>query len=210
MTSDIPGGIYDLDLYYLDGRPGLLNDHRGKVTLVVNVASKAGYVPACSPIWSYARTVRQFAQLQAVHDMFRDRGFSVIGIPCGQFGRQEPEQDPVIKAFMSSNYPFVTFPLSQKIDVNGKNRHDLYTLLSGGSSRRTSTSPADMSEAAIEGWNQSGGDFARIPHTWEKFVVGRDGRMITRFNWQANPLDREPLMTGEHWTLIECLDEVLG
>lgn len=201
---------FDIELLSIDGSTNIMEHVAGQVLLVVNVASKAGYTPKCSSTWSHLRTVRQFRQLQYLHDHFSSRGFSVVGVPCNQFGKQEPLEDADILRFMSEAYPFVTFPISTKVDVNGKNRHDLYTFLMGGVVRRKSTSPANMSQEAMEGWNVEGGDFARVPHAWEKFVIGRSGRMVTRFNWQSNPLDTEPLTTGEHWTIMECIDEILG
>ena len=201
--------IYDIQMNSIDGEPDFMHQFDGKVTLVVNTVSKLGYTPQCSTFWSFARTTRQFWQLQQVHDEFKDRGFSVIGFPCNQFGQMEPCENDEISAWMEQAYPFVDFPLSEKIDVNGKNGSLVYSALLGNVVRVKDASPADTSEAAQEGWNKAGGAVARIPHSWEKFIVGRNGQMITRFNWQSDPLDDVPLTTGESWTIRECIDEVL-
>lgn len=201
--------IYDIQMNSIDGDPDFLQQFEGKVTLVVNTVSKLGYTPRCSTFWSFARTTRQFWQLQQVHDEFKDRGFSVVAFPCNQFGKMEPSQNSEISAWMKQSYPFVNFPMSEKIDVNGKEASLVYSALLGNVVRVKDASPADTSEAAFEGWNKAGGAVARISHSWEKFVVGRDGQMVTRFNWQSDPLDDVPLTTGESWTIRECIDEVL-
>lgn len=202
--------IYDVSIKSINGKENFLNQFHGHVTLFVNIASKCGYAPKCSPFWSYARSLRQFHQLQQVHDEFRERGFSVIGVPCNQFGKMEPGSNEEISNFMSYVYPFVTFPILEKIDVNGPNEHELYSLIKGRAKRRKSDSRADNSDAGFEGWNTEGSALARIPHNWEKFIVGRSGYVIARFNWQAMPLDDEPLTTGESWTVREAIDEILG
>lgn len=202
--------IWDIDLPLLDGSKQTFPPLKGKALLVVNVVSKCGYLPQCSTFWSFARTVRQFRHLQNLQEEFGSRGFSVVGVPCNQFGKMEPSENEEINQFIKTNYPFVSFPITQKIEVNGKNRHDLYSFLLGDAVRTKSDSPADLSENAIEGWNREGGSFSRIPHSWEKFVISRNGTVVTRFNWQAMPLDSVPLTTGESWTIRECLDEILG
>lgn len=201
---------WDENILSLDGSSNIAESMRGKVVLVVNVVSKCGYSPRCSKFWSFARTVRQFRHLQSIHDEFSERGFSVLGVPCNQFGKMEPSSNSEIQEFISTHYPFVTFPITQKMDVNGKSRHSLYSFILGDNTRNKSDSPANLSPEAIEGWNVEGGSYSRIPHSWEKFVIGRNGQVITRFNWQAMPLDDVPLTTGESWTIRECIDEVLG
>jgi glutathione peroxidase len=139
--------IYDTDIAALDGTPGVLEDLKGKVTLVVNVASKCGLTP-------------QYTQLEAIHEQYADRGFSVLGVPCNQFLEQEPGSAEEIATFCSTTYG-VTFPLTEKIEVNGDGRHPLYDQL---------TPNADA-----EGRD---GD---IPWNFEKFLVGRDGEVLARF-----------------------------
>lgn len=208
--SDNNNCVYNVDMSSIDGEPNFLNQFHGKVTLFVNIASKCGYQPKCSNFWSYARSLRQFKQLQIVHDEFKDRGFSVVGIPCNQFGKMEPCPNDEISAFIKKSYDFVNFPISEKIDVNGANEHELYSIIKGREKRNKSDSRANNSDEAFAGWNVEGAALARIPSNWEKFIVGRSGTVIARFNWQSMPLDDEPLTTGESWTIREAIDEILG
>lgn len=202
--------LYQVYAESIDGKKDFLKTFQNKVVLIVNTVSKNGYIPQCSTFWSYARTARNLWQLQQVHDEFSDRGFSVLGVPCNQFGNMEPSSNDKILEFIGKAYPFVTFPFLEKMDVNGKNEHDLYAFLKGKERRRISDTRADNSQEAFEGWNVEGSAMARIPHSWEKFIIGRNGKVITRFNWQSMPLDSVPLTTGESWTIRECIDELLG
>lgn len=140
----------DIQLKDIDGKKTSLKAHKGKVMLVVNVASKCGLT-------------RQYKQLQAVHDKFGKQGFTVLGFPCNQFGKQEPGTALEIKKFCTDNYS-VTFPLHAKIEVNGDGAHPLYKKLkkeSGGSDKIS--------------WN------------FEKFLLDGDGKVIKRFSPRVNP-----------------------
>jgi glutathione peroxidase len=123
-------------------------------TLIVNVASKCGLTP-------------QYEGLQQLYERYADRGLSVVGVPCNQFGEQEPGTHDEIAAFCSSNYR-VTFPLTAKLDVNGPDRHPLYEELT--------TTPDAEGKAGDVQWN------------FEKFLVGRDGS-VTRFRPLVTPDD---------------------
>jgi glutathione peroxidase len=128
--------IYDTDIAALDGTPDVLADLDGKVTLVVNVASKCGLTP-------------QYEQLEAIHEQYSDRGFSVLGVPCNQFLEQEPGSADEIATFCSTTYG-VTFPMTEKIEVNGAGRHPIYDQLT-----RTPTSrvaPATSSGTSRSSW----------------------------------------------------------
>src|SRR5271166_1018660 len=107
--------IYDIAISSLDGQPLDLTDFSGKATLVVNVASKCGLTP-------------QYSGLEELHERYRARGFSVIGVPCNQFAGQEPGTAEEIATFCSTTYG-VTFPLTEKVDVNGAQRHPLFAEL---------------------------------------------------------------------------------
>ncbi|HEX5960584.1 MAG TPA: glutathione peroxidase [Rhodanobacteraceae bacterium] len=107
--------IYDFEAHLLDGTPQKLDAYRGKLLLIVNVASKCGFTP-------------QYEGLEALYRANRDRGFEILGFPCNQFGHQEPGDADAIRNFCSTNYE-VTFPLFAKIDVNGAHAHPLYKFL---------------------------------------------------------------------------------
>jgi glutathione peroxidase len=145
---------YDISLRTLDGTPGSLADYRGKAVLIVNVASKCGLTP-------------QYTGLQSLHDRYAARGFSVLGFPCNQFGGQEPGTPEQIGEFCSTQYA-VTFPLFEKISVNGPDRHPLYSEL-------TQVADAAGKAGDIE-WN------------FEKFLVTPDGE-VKRFRPKTKPDD---------------------
>lgn len=146
--------IYDHQLNALDGSPLDLRQFEDKAVLIVNVASKCGLTP-------------QYTGLEAIHERFVARGFSVLGIPCNQFLGQEPGTSEEIAEFCSTTYG-VTFPLAEKIEVNGEARHPLYEEL---------TSVADAEGKA--------GD---ITWNFEKFLVAPGGTVI-RFRPQVVPED---------------------
>jgi glutathione peroxidase len=139
------GSIHDTAVKDIDGKETTLKPYQGKVLLVVNVASRCGFTP-------------QYKQLEAVYEKYKDKGLVVLGFPCNQFGRQEPGTNEEIKQFCSSKYN-VTFPMFDKIEVNGPNRHPLYASLTG----QGSPYPGDIK------WNFS------------KFLISRDGKILKRF-----------------------------
>jgi glutathione peroxidase len=112
MTS-----VYDFSAVDIDGKERALSEFRGKVLLIVNVASQCGFTP-------------QYQGLEALHRKYADRGVEVLGFPCNQFGKQEPGDANEIKNFCSLTYD-VTFPIFAKIEVNGPNAHPLYKFLEG-------------------------------------------------------------------------------
>jgi glutathione peroxidase len=145
--------IYNIPIAGLDGSTDMLGSQRGKVALVVNVASKCGLTP-------------QYEGLERIHERYADKSFTVLGFPCNQFLEQEPGTPEEIATFCSTTYG-VTFPLSEKIDVNGPNRHDVYDEL-------TPTEDGEGHSGDIR-WN------------FEKFLVGEDGEVIARFAPQVEP-----------------------
>jgi glutathione peroxidase len=152
--------IYDIPANTLQGKPSSLGEYKGQALLVVNVASRCGLTP-------------QYTGLQKLQDRFGPDGFSVVGFPCNQFLEQEPGTADEIAEFCSVNYG-VTFPLFEKIDVNGPHRHPLYAAL---------TAKADAEGAA--------GD---IQWNFEKFLVSPDGQIIQRFRPGVEPGD--PALVG--------------
>jgi glutathione peroxidase len=145
--------VRDFPVNTLTGQPSSLGELDGKTLLVVNVASKCGLTP-------------QYAGLEGLHERFADRGFAVVGFPCNQFGEQEPGTAEEIATFCSATYG-VSFPMFEKIEVNGPDRHPIYTEL-------TATADADGQAGDIQ-WN------------FEKFLVGPDGAVIARFRPMTAP-----------------------
>lgn len=109
--------LYDVEVTTIDGKKTKLAEYRGKVLLIVNVASRCGFTP-------------QYTGLEALYRKHREEGLVVLGFPCNQFGKQEPGTEAEIQEFCSTKYD-VSFPLFAKLDVNGENAHPLYRLLRG-------------------------------------------------------------------------------
>ncbi|MDZ7734242.1 MAG: glutathione peroxidase [Acidimicrobiia bacterium] len=159
--------IYDHDINGLDGSPADLGEYRGRVALLVNVASKCGFTP-------------QYEGLQRLQDRYADRGFTVLGFPCNQFLEQEPGSPDEIREFCSTNYG-VSFPLFEKIEVNGDGRHPLYAEL-------TEAEDAEGTAGDVQ-WN------------FEKFLVAGDGRVVGRFRTGVDPEDPD---------LVQAIEEHLA
>ncbi|MDX3071243.1 glutathione peroxidase [Streptomyces sp. NPDC088354] len=145
--------IYDIPLRTLSGEPASLADHEGKALLIVNVASKCGLTP-------------QYEGLERLQKRYADRGFSVLGFPSNQFAGQEPGTAEEIATFCSATYG-VSFPLFEKTDVNGEDRHPLYTAL-------TETADAEGAAGDVQ-WN------------FEKFLISADGQVVGRFRPRTEP-----------------------
>jgi glutathione peroxidase len=161
-----PMSIYEHPINTLDGEPSSLAEHEGRTLLLVNVASRCGLTP-------------QYTGLEELQQTYGDRGFSVLGFPCNQFGAQEPGSAEEIATFCSTTYG-VTFPMYEKIDVNGDARHAIYDEL---------TKVADG-----EGYT---GD---IRWNFEKFLVAPCGEIVARFS---------PMVTPEAPELVEAIEGAL-
>ena len=155
--------LHDIPLKTLDGQDTSLGELKGKAVLVVNVASKCGLTP-------------QYAGLEKLHEQYAGRGFSVVGFPCNQFGGQEPGTEEEIATFCSTTYG-VTFPLMQKIDVNGPERHPVYDEL-------TKVADGEGKDGDIR-WN------------FEKFVLSPEGDVVARFSPVVTPDDEKLVATIE-------------
>ena len=155
--------LYDIPVKTLSGEDSSLGALAGKTLLVVNVASKCGLTP-------------QYAALEALHTRLADRGFSVVGFPCNQFMGQEPGTAEEIEEFCSTTYG-VTFPMFEKIEVNGEGRHPIYDEL-------TAVPDADGAAGDVQ-WN------------FEKFLLGPDGTVLARFRPRTVPDDPEVLAAIE-------------
>ena len=147
MTS-----VYDFEARQIDGKPVPLSRFKGKVLLIVNTASKCGFTP-------------QFEGLEALYEKYSAKGLAVLGFPSNQFANQDPGSNEEIGAFCVQNYG-VSFPMMEKIEVNGPGATPLYKWL-------TKEAPGLLGSTAIK-WN------------FTKFLVGRDGRVLKRYA----PLDK--------------------
>jgi glutathione peroxidase len=147
--------IFDAAINTLEGSPADLSQYEGKALLVVNVASKCGLTP-------------QYEGLQKLHEEYAARGFEVLGFPCNQFMGQEPGTAEAIREFCDTTYG-VTFPLFEKIDVNGEKRHPIFAEL------------ADAADAS--------GEAGDVKWNFEKFLVAPDGKVVGRFRPQVSPED---------------------
>jgi glutathione peroxidase len=139
--------IYSFSAETLGGETASLEQYQGKVLLIVNTASECGFTP-------------QYKGLQEIYDRYKDRGFAVLGFPCNQFGKQEPGDAAQIGSFCEKNYG-VTFPMFDKIDVNGANAHPLFRYLTG-------EAPGLLGLEGIK-WN------------FTKFLIGREGEVVKRY-----------------------------
>ena len=180
--SDIPISSLDLSTNNLFGKLD------GFVLLHVNIATKTGYKPKTKNLWSYARTAKSLWELQKVHEMFIHEKFSVVGYPCNQFNNMEQGTNEEILLNIKQNYPFVDFPITEKVEVNGKNPHDVWRFLNGEQIRAIDDTLADTSENARLGQNKAGAPTMRVPHNYEKFITDRNGKNYCRFNWADSPL----------------------
>jgi glutathione peroxidase len=141
----------------IDGKDLDLASFKGKVVLVVNVASRCGYT-------------NQYKGLQELYDQFGKEGLVVLGVPSNDFGKQEPGTEEDIQKFCTTNYK-VTFPMTAKVDVKGASKVDLYKALTSATVRDGKTEEV--------GWN------------FEKFLIGRDGRVVARFKSAVAPESNE-------------------
>ena len=147
--------IFDAPIKTLTGEDATLADQEGKALLIVNVASKCGLTP-------------QYTGLEALQKRYEDRGFSVLGFPCNQFLGQEPGTADEIQTFCSTTYG-VTFPMYEKVDVNGDEQHPIYAELTAVAD--------DEGNAGDVAWN------------FEKFLVSPSGKIVGRFRPQVEPED---------------------
>jgi glutathione peroxidase len=147
--------LFNIPIATLDGSASSLAPYEGKALLCVNVASKCGLTP-------------QYTGLEKLQQTYAAKGFSVLGFPCNQFAGQEPGSPEEIAEFCSTNYG-VTFPLFEKIDVNGEHRHPIYAEL-------TKTADAEGNAGDVQ-WN------------FEKFLVAPSGEIVARFRPRTGPED---------------------
>jgi glutathione peroxidase len=152
----------------LDGTPATLGELTGgRPALLVNVASKCGLTP-------------QYTALEQLHEQYAERGFAVVGVPCTQFGPQEPGSSEEIAEFCSATYG-VTFPMTEKVDVNGEHRHEVYRTLV--------ETPNEKGEAGDIAWN------------FEKFLVDGEGQVVARFS---------PMVVPDDPSVVRAVEDLLA
>ncbi|MEO8936595.1 MAG: glutathione peroxidase [Burkholderiaceae bacterium] len=165
MTADTATSIYDFSATSLDGKRADLAATRGKVLLIVNTASQCGFTP-------------QYEGLEALYEKYHDQGFEVLGFPCNQFGSQEPGASTDIAQFCETKFG-VTFPMFEKVDVNGDGAHPLFKWIKG-------KAPGLLGSKDIK-WN------------FTKFLVDRNGKVVDRFA----PTTRPDSMKGDIEKLLK-------
>jgi len=148
-----PENIYDFEIRTIDGERTKLADYKGKTLLIVNTASQCGFTP-------------QYEGLEKLYREYKDSGFVILGFPCNQFGKQEPGTSEEIKNFCETNYD-ITFPVFEKIEVNGPETFPLYRYLK-------KTAPGILGIRRIH-WN------------FTKFLVSREGKVLHRFAPATTP-----------------------
>ena len=154
VTQDASESIYDIQIKNLNGKPIDLSEFKGKKILFVNVASKCGFTP-------------QYKELQELHETFKDK-LTVIGVPCNQFGKQEPGSSNEIQEFCEVNYG-VSFLITEKIDVKGNNQHDLYKWLT---------------KKAINGKKNSS-----VKWNFQKYLIDENGQFLDFFYSITKPMN---------------------
>jgi len=159
--------VYDVEIAGLTTGDNPLKELQGKATLIVNVASFCGFTP-------------QYAGLEKLYETYRERGFGVLGVPCNQFGQQEPGAESEIAEFCSLNYG-VEFPITQKVEVNGDARHPLYQHL-------------------VDHPDAGDGHTGDIRWNFEKFLVSPDGEVVRRWGTFVEPEDPQ---------IVETIEKVL-
>lgn len=159
--------LYEIPLTTIDGKPATLAEHSGEVILAVNVASKCGFTP-------------QYTALQALHETYSDRGFTVMGFPCNQFLFQESGSEEDIVTFCSATYG-VSFPMFAKLKVRGRGQHPLY---------------AELTKA-----QDAAGKAGGVKWNFEKFLINREGEVVGRFRSKTTPDDPE---------VVSAIESALG
>ena len=146
--------FFDLNITSIDGQKLNLNQFKGKTLLIVNVASKCGFT-------------KQYDELQFLYDKYKNKGFSIIGIPSNQFGGQEPGTNEEIKNFCETNFN-ITFPLTKKVDVKGENAHELYLW-----------AKKNYGKSTIPKWN------------FHKILINKNGKIEDTFNSFTKPTSKK-------------------
>lgn len=170
--------VADIPVRTMDGRETMLAEYKGKVALVVNVASKCGLTP-------------QYEGLQKLYAKYRDRGLVVLGFPANDFAGQEPRTNAEIQGFCTLNYG-VEFPMFEKIAVTGEGKHPLYKALTTAQPKATAEVPGEFRQKLI-GFGLAVTSEPEVLWNFEKFLLGKDGAVVGRFSPETTP--ENPLLT---------------
>ena len=157
LVAAEPTSVLDYKVKSIDGKDVDLSKYKGKVVLIVNVASKCGLTP-------------QYTSLEGLHEKYADKGLAILGFPCNQFGGQEPGSEKQIADFCSKTYG-VKFDMFAKVNVNGDEQADVYKFLT--------SEETDPQYPGVIKWN------------FEKFLIGRDGKIVQRFAPRVKPDSEE-------------------
>jgi glutathione peroxidase len=171
--------VTEISVRTIDGRETTLGAYKGKVALVVNVASKCGLTP-------------QYEGLQKLYAKYRDRGLVVLGFPANDFAGQEPGTNDEIKGFCTLNYG-VDFPMFEKIVVTGEGKHPLYKALTAAQPKPVAENPGEFRKKLI-GFGLPVTSEPEVLWNFEKFLVGKDGRVVGRFSPETTP--ESPALTA--------------
>lgn len=166
--------IYDFKANRITGEAESLSKYKDKVVLVVNVASQCGLTP-------------QYDALEKIYDKYKDQGFAVLGFPANEFGAQEPGSNQEIVEFCQSKFG-VKFPMFEKIVVKGNGQHPLYHYLTSEKPQAVIKEGTDF-EGRLKGYGHTRENKNDILWNFEKFLIGRDGKILARFNPDISPDD---------------------
>jgi len=176
--------VYDIPVKTIDGAPTTLGEYKGKVLLVVNVASKCGLTP-------------QYEGLQKLYSEKHGQGLEVLGFPANNFRGQEPGTEAEIKDFCSTKYD-VTFPLFEKISIVGEDKHPLYQALIEA---QPEAEGGDTMRDNLKGYGMEPNPKPEVLWNFEKFLIGKDGSVIGRFT---------PDTTADNPALVSAVDAALA
>ncbi|WP_079437189.1 glutathione peroxidase [Zoogloea sp. LCSB751] len=177
--------IYDIPVQRIDGTPATLGDYRGRVLLIVNVASACGLTP-------------QYAGLEALQQKYRSQGLVVLGFPCNDFGAQEPGSEAEIQSFCEGRFQ-VSFPLFAKLGINSE-RHPLYDALIAAMPVATSSVDGRLRDVLVEHGLLPARE-SDVMWNFEKFLVNQDGSVVGRF---------APDIAPDHPALVAAIESLLG
>jgi glutathione peroxidase len=166
--------IYEIPVKTIDGKETTLADYKGKALLIVNVASKCGLTP-------------QYEGLEKVYEQYKEKGLEILGFPANNYLGQEPGTEEEIKDFCSTNYN-VQFPLFSKVSTKGDDQHPLYGFLTGAAPQ-ADISNGSAFEEKLAGIGQARVEASDILWNFEKFLIGKDGAVVSRIAPDVTPAD---------------------